>query len=89
MSVQIIHIEIEAKNGYDRYLEFQFRRTGGFFTALFQEIGKDYGKNLAKLEKGFPEEVDAYKTFTRVGAKTFLTKCTPGHSLIERMRSEL
>ena len=78
-------------NGYDKYLEFQFRQSGNFYgnyfyEHLFNAICVAGGDNLAKLALGFPEEVEAYKTFTRVGVEAFLEKCSPDHPLITRMR---
>ena len=76
------------KNGYDRYLDFQFGMNGPFFKSLFVAIGKADENNIEKLRKGFPEEVDGYLLFTRAGKDSFLEKCTPGNPLIERMRQE-
>ena len=61
-------------NGYDRYLDFQYRRSGNFFTHLFRAIQQADHINLPKLALGFPEEVEAYKTWTRIGVKEFLKK---------------
>ena len=50
------------KNGFDRYLEYQFRRAyrmSDFFEALFKAMGHADTGNLARIEKGFPEEVEA------------------------------
>ena len=74
-------------NGYDRYLDKQFGMGGGFFRLLFDTIAKADGDNLAKLEKGFPEEVDAYKTWTRVGKDAFLAKCSPDNPILEKVAS--
>lgn len=54
-------------NGYDRYLDFQYRRSGSFFTFLFQAIAQADGNNTTCLELGFPEEVDAYRIWSRDG----------------------
>jgi len=67
--------------GYDRYLEFQFNWSGDFFTYLFRAISMADEFNLAKLAEGFPEEVEAYKTWTRVGQNAFLNKCSDSHPL--------
>lgn len=64
-------------NGYDRYLDFQYRQSGDFFRNLFQAIQQADHINLAKIAKGYPEEVEAYKTWTRVGVKEFLKKVSP------------
>ena len=76
------------KNGYDRYLEYQFRRAfpmSDFFAALFNAMGQADTGNLERIAKGFPEEVEAYKTWTRVGVKEFLAKCTPDHYLMKAL----
>ena len=69
-------------NGFDRYLEFQFRWSGSFYTHLFGAIQQADHKNLEKLAKGFPEEVDAYKTWARVGSDAFLSNCSQDHPLV-------
>lgn len=63
------------RNGYDRYLDHQYRRSGSFFNNLFLAIHIASSGNLAKLALGFPEEVDAYKTWTRIGVEEFAKKC--------------
>ena len=73
-------------DGYDKYLEFQFRQSGSFYEHLFSAITAADGDNLAKLSLGFPEEVEAYKTFTRIGVEAFLEKCAPDHPLVASMR---
>ena len=73
-------------NGYDKYLEFQFRQSGSFYEHLFNAIIAADRANRAKLALGFPEEVEAYKTFTRVGVDAFLEGCSPDHPLVARMR---
>jgi len=79
---------IPNANGYDLYLEFQYRRTGDFYTTLFQAIHLADKKNTARLAQGFPEEVDAVRRWTREGPESLLEKCTPTHPLIERMKRE-
>lgn len=64
------------KNGFDRYLDFQYKSGGSFFKALFQTIQKADVNNLPKLALGFPEEVRAYKTWTRVGVEEFARCCS-------------
>ena len=76
------------KNGYDRYLDYQFRESGNFFKYLFDAITFAGHKNTDKLRLGFPEEVDAYLTWTRKGCDAFLKKCTPGNPMIDRMKAE-
>lgn len=65
--------------GYDRYLKYQFRLLGSFFTALFDAISRADEDNLDALAKGFPEEVDAYKTWARVGSAQLVAKCSPAY----------
>ena len=73
-------------NGYDKYLEFQFRKSGSFYERLFSAITAADRGNLVKLALGFPEEVEAYKTFTQIGVDAFLKKCSPDHPLVPQMR---
>ena len=75
------------KNGYDRYLEFQFRWCGDFFRTLFQAIALADHINIEKLRAGFPEEVEAYQTFTRIGKEEFLAKCSQDHPLLQGVKS--
>jgi hypothetical protein len=51
-------------SGFDRYLEFQYQFTGDFYTMLFRAIGQADDRNLDRLAKGFPEEVEAHVTWT-------------------------
>lgn len=76
------------KNGYDRYLDYQFQMIGDFFKTLFEAIGRADEVNAEKLRKGFPEEVDAVHTWQRIGQEALLSKCTPGNPLIKRMEDE-
>ena len=78
-----------SKNGYDRYLDYQFSQSGDFFKTLFMAIGWADEINAEKLRKGFPEEVEAVHTFQRIGVEAFLEKCTPGNPLIEKMEFEI
>lgn len=66
-------------------MEYQFNWSGDFFTYLFRAISLADESNLAKLARGFPEEVEAYKTWTRVGRETFLDKCSDEHPLKVRV----
>ena len=75
-------------NAYDKYLEFQFRQTGSFYTQLFELIAVADDENLNRIAIGFPEEVRAYLSFTRHGVKDFISKCTPGHVLINELLFE-
>lgn len=76
------------KNGYDRYLDYQFRRSGGFFKALFDAIKLADVNNLPKVAKGFPEEADAFRVWTREGAYAFALKVTPGYGLLANLCDE-
>ena len=73
------------KNGYDRYLDFQFRMTGDFFTHLFQAISRADSNNTEKLRLAFPEEVDAYLTWAREGSEFLLEKCSPNSPLLKEI----
>ena len=53
---------------------------------MFEIIAKADGNNLEKLAKGFPEEVDAYKTWTRVGKEAFLAKCSPDNPILAKIQ---
>lgn len=75
-------------NGYDKYLEFQYKQTGDFFTALFNAISRADGNNLSLLTKGFPSEVEAYKTWTRIGVKEFLRHISQDHRLRDQFVNE-
>ena len=66
---------MEIENGYDRYLKFQFHVEGHFFTMLFEAISRADEDNLNKLALGFPEEVDAFKIWTRIGSGRLVAKC--------------
>lgn len=79
----------QSYNAYDKYLEWQFHITEGFYSHLFEAISRADEENLAKFALGFPQEVEAYKTFTRTGAESFAGKCTPTHPLLLRLKGEL
>lgn len=74
--------------GFDKYLEFQYHQAGGFYTRLFQAIQVADEDNLERLEEGFPSAVDAYKTWSRLGAQTFLYYVSPDHRLREKFIKE-
>lgn len=74
-------------NGFDRYLEFQFRIAGDFYTALFRAIQQADENNLRRLAKGFPEEVEAYKVWSRMGRNYFLQRCTDATPLKRKVLS--
>jgi hypothetical protein len=63
------------RNGYDRYLDYQYKRSGDFMHALFTAITKADHSNQDKLAKGFPEEVEAYRCWTRIGVDKFAKRC--------------
>lgn len=75
-----------SKNGYDRYLECQFGWSGDFFRTLFDAIARADTKNTEKLRLSFPEEVEAYLTWTRKGQDEFLAKCNPDHPLMKELK---
>ena len=75
-------------NGYDKYLEYQYRQTGDFYTLLFQTIQQADGQNLEKLAQGFPSEVEAYKCWTRTGVKEFVKHVSSNHRLLEPFKAE-
>jgi len=75
-------------NGFDKYLDYQYRRSGGFYKSLFDTIKKADPENTERLRKGFPEEVDAYLIWTRVGVEEFAKKCSPGNPLLATLVDE-
>lgn len=75
-------------SGYDRYLEFQYQFTGDFYTLLFRAIAQADDQNLARLEKGFPEEVHAHIAWTRFGVAVFVAGVTAGHPLLKHLLDE-
>jgi hypothetical protein len=78
-----------GETGYDRYIEFQFNFAGDFYVALFQAIGRADPDNLAKLEKGFPEEVHAHVLWTQFGMEMFTMRVTAGHPLLKHLAVEM
>lgn len=50
-------------NGEKEYVKLQFGMSDGFYAALWEAIAHADDENLARLEKGFPEEVAAFRTF--------------------------
>jgi len=71
-----------GRNGYDRYLDFQYSRSGHFMQALFTAIMKADTENQDKLAMGFPEEVEAYRCWTRIGVEEFARRCGNKHSAL-------
>ena len=49
--------------GEERLYYWATGRSGSFYTALFDMIGKADDVNKMKLAKGFPEEVAAFKRY--------------------------
>lgn len=76
------------KNGYDRYLDFQFDQGGGFFKKLFLAMASADDTNIEKLRLGFPEEVAAFIAWSRVGVEEFIKGVTPDNPLLERLEFE-
>lgn len=74
-------------NGYGKYLEFQFHRSGSFMTALFEAIVRADDENLARLAKGFPEEVEAHKTWTQISSEEVLRRAGEEHWIVRKIRS--
>jgi len=75
-------------NGFNKYLEYQYRQSGDFYTALFQAIMMADTKNTARLAKGFPSEVEAYRVWSRVGVDEFVKHVSHDHALLPRFRDE-
>lgn len=63
------------RNGYDRYLDHQYGRSGDFMHALFTAIRKADSLNQSRLALGFPEDVEAYQCWTRIGVDEFAKRC--------------
>ena len=75
-------------SGYDKYLEHQYRWSGDFYIALFRAITLADTDNTERLSKGFVEEVDAYRVWTREGVESFLNHVSPDHPLRDRFIKE-
>jgi len=76
------------KTGCDRYLEYQYGWSGDFYQALWLAIMRADTKNKARLAKGFPEEVEAYRLWSRVGVREFAEHCSPEHPLFAQFKKE-
>lgn len=76
------------KNGYDRYLDYQYQRSGGFFKAVFDAIKLADSDNTKKMALAFPEEVDAFRLWTRVGVPDLARRVTVGYSLLDDLCKE-
>lgn len=78
-----------TRNGYDRYLDYQYSQGGGFFSALFMAIKIADSDNLEKLGRGFPEEVEAFLCWTRIGVEEFAKRLSEKDGgLYEKFRRE-
>ncbi len=55
----------EWSAGEKAVVKWQFRLHGHFLTALWVAITKADETNLRKLERGFPDEVEGYRAWTR------------------------
>jgi len=75
-------------NGFDKYLEYQYRWSGDFYQILFQAIQQADTKNSARLAQGFPEEVEAYHIWAHVGVEEFAQHCSQDHPLLARLKEE-
>jgi len=77
-----------SQNGYDRFLDYQFRRSGDFFKSLFKALFQADSTNFKKLALGFPEEAGAVLLFTQDpnGKTLILNNCLPGNCLVEDIR---
>ena len=78
----------EKQEGFDKWLDYQYRMSGDFYLGLWEAIMRADEENSFRLAKGFPHEVEAYRVWTRVGCKAFLAECSPDNPLVERMRKE-
>jgi hypothetical protein len=46
-----------------RLCDWQYERSGSFFTKLFDAMSKADNTNLNRLGEGFPDEVEAFKRY--------------------------
>lgn len=74
--------------GFDRFIEYQYGYTGDFYTLLFKAIQQADEQNLDRMSKGFPEEVSAYKLWSREGPEALSARVTPGHPLLKNLADE-
>ena len=75
-------------NGFDKYLEYQYRQSGDFYQALWLAIMRADTDNTARLAKGFPSEVEAYRVWSQEGVELFADQCSPDHPLLPRLKDE-
>ena len=78
--------EMPKFNGYVLYAKFQLGMLGDFYTHLFTAISLADKKHLALVEKGFPQCVEAYKVFTRIGADSFFGAAPQDDPFIQRFK---
>lgn len=77
-----------SKNGYDRFLDFQFNYSGAFFKLLFQTMFQADPENLSKLAMAFPEEaaaVDWFKNHPQ-GKKYVVNHANSSNPLVKDIR---
>lgn len=73
---------------FDKYLEYQYQQTGGFYTSLFETISYADPIHLIQLNRSFPNEVQAYVTFTTKSLEEFVANCTIDHPLLPSFKQE-
>lgn len=62
MSLETARKEFDSLNEFEQIIvQWQYRLYGKFHTALFEAIIAADEPNLAKLERGFPKEVHAFR----------------------------
>lgn len=54
---------LKLTTGEQSLVKWQYNEHGGFYTTLWKAITIADGWNLARLERGFPEHVQAYRRF--------------------------
>lgn len=67
----------DKPNSYEQYLMFQYHMVGDFAAALYRLISMADEANLARLEEGFPDEVDAHRVWTGWGRPELYRRCSP------------
>lgn len=73
-------------NSYEQYLMFQYHMAGDFVASLYRLISMADEDNLARLEEGFPDEVDAYRVWTGWGRHELYSRCSP--EFLESLRQK-
>lgn len=56
-------------DGEKEYVKFQSGMLDGFYVHLWEAIAHADDESLARLEKGFPEEVAVFRTFKKGGLR--------------------